>query len=288
MYRALNYWVFGGFGPNRTPFEFIDFARDQGLDGVELTFGDCLSESIDEAECRRIADYAKERGIGLRTLATGHYGAESLGAADEAERNRAVAFTRAYIRVASWICARTILVVPGSTAVAWDPSRPVVPYGRCWEQSVKSIRELLPLAEELGVTLALENVWMRFLISPMEWKLFLDQFDSDRIGMYLDVGNCQLYVPARDYVEVLGTRIKAVHIKNWNGTDCGGGLHGFGDSLLEGDVDYRATFSALDRIGYDATFTAEMIPFSRLPDLVLPDPVLAEKVCAELRQLPQA
>ena len=98
MYRALNYWVFGGFGPNRTPFEFIDFARDQGLDGVELTFGDCLSESIDEAECRRIADYAKERGIGLRTLATGHYGAESLGAADEAERNRAVAFTRAYIR----------------------------------------------------------------------------------------------------------------------------------------------------------------------------------------------
>ena len=71
MYKALNYWVFGGFGPNKTPYEFIDFAKAQGLDGVELTVGDCLSADIDEAECRKIAAYAKERGVGLRTLATG-------------------------------------------------------------------------------------------------------------------------------------------------------------------------------------------------------------------------
>ena len=117
MYKALNYWVFGGFGPNKTPYEFIDFAKAQGLDGVELTVGDCLSVDVDEAECRRIAAYAKEKGVGLRTLASGHYGAESLGAADEAERLRAVDFTKRYLQIAAWIGAETILVVPGSTHV---------------------------------------------------------------------------------------------------------------------------------------------------------------------------
>ena len=285
MYKALNYWVFGGFGPNRTPYEFIDFAQAQGLDGVEITLDDCIPVAIDEAECRKIAAYAKERGVGLRTMATGHYGAESLGADDEAERARAVAFTKKYLQIAAWLGAETILVVPGSTSVAWDPSRPKVAYGRCWEQSTKSVRELVPEAERLGVNIALENVWMRFLLSPMEWKLFLDQFASDRVGMYLDLGNCQIYLPAEDYVELLGKRIKAVHIKNWKGDDCGGGLHGFGDSLTVGDVDYAKAFAALEKIGYRGTFTVEMIPFSRLPDLVLPDQALAEKSVAELKTL---
>ena len=103
--------------------------------------------------------------------------------------------------------------------------------------------------------------------------------------MYLDVGNCLIYLPAEDYVELLGRRVKAIHIKNWKGDDCGGGLHGFGDSLLSGDVDFKRTFAALEKIGYQGTFTAEMIPFSRLPDLVLPDQALAEKTAAELREL---
>ena len=285
MYKALNYWVFGGFGPNKTPYEFVDFAKAHGLDGVEFTLDDCLSVTIGEEECRRIAAYAKEKGVGIRTMATGHYGAESLGADDETERVRAVEFTKKYLQIAAWLGVETILVVPGSTSVAWDPSRPKVSYGRCWEQSTKSVNELIPLAEKLGVNIALENVWMRFLLSPMEWKLFLDQFASVRVGMYLDLGNCQIYLPSEDYIELLGDRIKAVHIKNWRGDDCGGGLHGFGDSLFVGDVNYKAAFAALEKIGYSGTFTVEMIPFSRLPDLVLPDLALAEKVTAELMKV---
>jgi len=124
---------------------------------------------------------------------------------------------------------------------------------------------------------------MRFLLSPMEWKLFLDQFDSDRVGMYLDVGNCLVFLPAEDYVALLGKRVKAVHLKNWKGADCGGGLHGFGDSLNVGDVDFKKVFAALGKVGYAGAFTAEMIPFSRLPDLVLPDQALAERTAVELK-----
>lgn len=286
MYKALNYWVFGGFGPNKTPYEFIDFAAEKGLDGVELTVGDCLAVDTDEAACRAIAAYAKEKGVGIRTLATGCYGAMSLGAADEEERARAVAFTKKYLQLGAWLGAESVLVIPGSACVSWDPSRPVVPYKTVWEQSTRSLKELVPLAETLGVNLALENVWMRFLLSPMEWKLFLDQFDSPRLGMYFDVGNCLLYAPAEDYIGLLGKeRIKAVHLKNWSGSDCAGGLHGFGDSLFAGDLDWKRLFAAFDAAGYDGPFTVEMIPFCRLPDLVLPDRPLAEKVVAELKTL---
>lgn len=286
MYKALNYWVFGGFGPNKTPYEFIDFASEKGLDGVELTVGDALSIDTDEETCRKIALYAKEKGVGIRTLATGCYGSMSLGSDDENERSRAVDFTKKYLQLAAWIGAESVLVVPGSAAVAWDPSRPVVEYKKVWENSTRSIRELLPVAESLGVTIALENVWMRFLLSPMEWKMFLDQFQSPNLGMYFDVGNCLLYAPAEDYISLLGAeRIKAVHLKNWSGSDCAGTLHGFGDSLFKGDIDWNRLLAAFKAAGYNGPYTVEMIPFCRLPDLVLPDYSLSEKVTDELLSL---
>ena len=285
MFKALNYWVFGGFDGQRTPYEFIDFAATQGLDGVELTVGDCLKPDITEAECRAIADYAKSKGVGLQTLASGAGWGCALGAADATERQAAIDFTKKYLQIAAWIGAQTVLTVPGATRVAWEPSRPVLAYKQVWETATASIREVQPVAEELGVNLALENVWNRFLISPMEWKYFLDQFASPCIGMYFDVGNACLYGRPQDYPEILGDYIKAVHLKNFREEDCGGGLHGFGDDLLDGVLDYPALFASLDAIGYTGPVTVEMIPFSRLPDLVLPDRALAEKVTRQLLAL---
>ena len=48
MYKALNYWVFGGFAGEKTPYEFIDWAAKKGLDGVELTVGDVIPANADE------------------------------------------------------------------------------------------------------------------------------------------------------------------------------------------------------------------------------------------------
>jgi hexulose-6-phosphate isomerase len=285
MYKALNYWVFGGFTGARSPFEFIDFAAEQRLDGVELTVGDALKPDITDAECRRIAEYAAKKNIGLRTLASGFYWGCSLGSPEEAERRRAIEFTENYLRIAAAIGAESILVVPGATQVVWDPSRPVVPYRQVWEQSTKSLTALAPLAEKLQINIALENVWNRFLLSPMEWKFYLEQFDTERIGLYFDAGNCCLFARPQDYPEILGRRIKAVHLKNFSGSDCAGGLHGFGDDLLQGDVDFPALFAAFEQIGYDGPFTVEMIPFSRLPDMTLPDQALAEATARKLRGL---
>ena len=285
MYKAVNYWVFGGFDGQKTPYEFIDWAAEKGLDGVELTVGDILAVDISEAECKKIADYAKSRNIGLKPLASGAGWGCYLGAADASERAEAISFTEKYLQIAAWIGAETILVVPGATRVAWDDSRPVLSYKQVWENALDSVKKLVPVAEKLNVNIALENVWNRFLISPMEWKFFLDAVGSSRVGIYFDAGNACLVGRPQDFPEILGSYIKAVHLKNFEESDCAGGLHGFGDDLLKGVVDFGALFAELDKIGYKGPFTAEMIPFSRLPDLVLPDRELADKTAEKLLSL---
>jgi hexulose-6-phosphate isomerase len=281
-YKAINYWVLGGFDGTKGPYAAIDDAKQWGLDGLEITVGDCVAADISEAECADIKAAAAEAGIGLKTLATGFYWGCSLGSPDESERATAVAFTRQYLQIAAWLGAETILVVPGAVDVAWDPSRPVVPYQQVWDISADALRSVLPLAEELGVTIALENVWNKFLTGPMEMKLYVDQFESEHIGVYFDTGNCMIAGYPEHWLQVLGSRIKAIHLKNFQRDDAGGVLHGFGDNLLAGDLDFAAVKHAIASYAPGVPVTAEMIPFCRLPDLVLPDAALAEDTASKL------
>ena len=284
-YIALNGWIYCGFGGEKKPREFIDWAAAQGLDGVELTIGDCLSIDTTREEAKELAAYAREKGVGLRTLAAGFGWGKWLCSDDEAEREEACELAMKCLRLASWLGAETVLVVPGATRVAWDASHAEVSYKDAWENATGSVKTLAPVAESFGVNLALENVWNRFLISPMEWKLFLGQFDSRRVGIYFDVGNCCLTGRPEDFVEILGDRIKAVHLKNFEESDSAGGLHGFGDDIFKGVVDFKKLFAAFAKIGYEGPYTVEMIPFSRLPDLVMPDAALAEKMVGQIREL---
>jgi hexulose-6-phosphate isomerase len=119
----------------------------------------------------------------------------------------------------------------------------------------------------------------------MEMKLFIEQFDSPRIGSYLDLGNTLLNGYPEHWITLLGDHIKAIHVKNFQRSDCGGVLHGFGESLKEGDLDFGKVKAALDSINYQGPLTVEMIPFSRLPNLVLPDMELAHKTAREFKAL---
>lgn len=285
MNIALNGWIYCGFAGEKKPREFIDWAAEQGLDGVELTVGDCLPLETSEAEAKDLAAYAKSKGVALRSLATGAGWGQWLCADDPSERAAAQDFVRKYLQLAAWIGAETVLVVPGATRVAWDASHAEVSYKHAWENATESIRALVPVAEKLGVNLALENVWNRFLLSPMEWKLFLDQFGSKRVGIYFDVANCCYVARPEDYPEILGDYVKGVHLKNFEETDSAGGLHGFGDDILKGRVDFKKVFAALAAIGYQGPLTVEMIPFCRLPDMTIPDAALAEKMVRQIAEL---
>lgn len=282
----LNYWSLGGFDGQKPVAQALTEAAAMGVGGLELTFGAGeFARGITEEQCRAIRAKAVQLNMRIETLATGCYWDCSLSATDAAERAKAVAFTKEYLRVAAWVGAKTVLVVPGAVAVPWNPARPVVPYAVAWKNATASLRQCVKEAEKQKVTIALENVWNWFLADPMAMKLFVDQFKSRRLGVYLDIGNCMINSYPEHWIEILGRRIAAVHFKNFARQDCGGVLHGFGDDLLKGDVNWKAVLAALAKIEYKGPFTTEMIPFCRLPDLVLPDMALARDTAAKLKQL---
>ncbi len=282
----INYWTIGGFEGSKPVEQALAEAARMGFEGVELCFdGKAFGPGISEKRCREIRACARKLGIKIDSLATGFYWGCSLSSPRAAERKKAVKYTKEYLQVAKWVGAGVILVVPGAVAVPWDPSRPVVPYSQVWKNSTASLRQCLPLAKKLGVTIAVENVWNWFLADPIAMKTFVDQFKSSRLKVYFDVANCLIDGYPEHWIEILGKRIAGIHFKNFSRQDCGGVLHGFGDNILKGDVNWKAVIAALKKAGYKGPITAEMIPFSRLPDLVLPDMKMARDTVKKMKKI---
>lgn len=282
----INSWTVGGFQNEKPVGQVLEEVAGMGLGGLELTFGaGDFARGITEAQCRAIRQHADRLKLRIATLATGYYWGNPLSTPDAAKRREAIEFTKEYLRVAALVGAQAVLVIPGAVAVPWDPSKPVVPYATVWQNAAASLRACIKEAEKQKVTLALENVWGWFLTDPMAMKCFVDQFKSKRVGVYFDVANCLINGYPEHWIEILGKRIAALHFKNFSRQDCGGGLHGFGDDLFKGDVNWKAVLSALAKIKYKGPITVEMLPFSRLPNLVLPDLPLARAAAAQLKQI---
>lgn len=282
----INYWTIGGFDGKKPIEQALQEAGRIGFEGVELCFGAGeFAPGISRERCREISLAAHKLGMKIETVASGNYWNKSLTAPAESTRQAALAFSREYLRAAEWVGASTALVIPGAVAVPWDNSQPAVSYKTAWIYAAQAIRALVPTAEECGVKIGLENVWNWFLADPVAMRTFVDQFKSKWVGVYFDVGNCLINGFAEHWIEILGRRIVAVHLKNFSRRDCGGTLHGFGDDIMKGDLNWDAVLKALERIGYCGPMTAEMIPFSRLPNLALPDMVLARATGRKLLRM---
>jgi hexulose-6-phosphate isomerase len=130
-----------------------------------------------------------------------------------------------------------------------------VDYDDAWNRTTENLHGLKGLAEQLGVTIGVENVWNNFLLSPLEMRDLIDQIASPRVGVYLDVGNVVKFGFPEMWVKILGSRIARVHVKDYK-RDVGT-MGGFVD-LLAGDVDFPAVVSALQKTGYDGPLTVEI------------------------------
>ncbi|MCL2518440.1 MAG: sugar phosphate isomerase/epimerase [Oscillospiraceae bacterium] len=149
------------------------------------------------------------------------------------------------IRTAVALGTDTILVVPGVVNEA-------IPYETAWENARLTVASVIPYAAEMGVYLAIENVWNKFLLSSREMTEFIDSFDSEWVKAYFDVGNILLYGFPQHWIVALGARIKKIHIKGFKRD----GMQW--TSLLKGDVNWQAVMDAFKTIGYDGWITAEL------------------------------
>jgi len=149
----------------------------------------------------------------------------------------------------------------GATSVLLVPAvvNKQVAYNDAYTRSQTEIRKVLPLAQELGVKIAVENVWNQFLMSPLEAARYIDEFESNAIGWHFDVGNVINYGWPEQWIRILGKRIQKLHIKEYSRAkrDQTGPRSGFDVKFLEGDNDWPAIMKALADIGYSGWGIAE-------------------------------
>lgn len=243
-------------------------AKNAGFDGVELALDEHGPVSMDSTkeDIMKVKAMAEEVGIELYSLACGLYWTYNYTSANKENVKRAKEITRKQLQVAAWLGCDTILVVPGAVEVAFDPGE-VVEYDVAYERALEALRELAPVAEELNVHIGVENVWNRFLLSPMEMRDFIDKVGSTHVGSYFDVGNVLYSGYPEHWIKILNKRIKKVHFKDYR--RAAGDLYGFVD-LLAGEVNYPAVMAQLENIGYDNWVTAEMLPpYIHYPETIL-------------------
>jgi hexulose-6-phosphate isomerase len=133
--------------------------------------------------------------------------------------------------------ATSVLLVPGR--VTKDVS-----YDRCFTRSVAEIQKAVPVAEKLGVKIAIENVWNDFITKPEQALEFLDAINSPQVGWHFDIGNTLRYSPPETWIPVIGKRIVKLHIKEY------GQFKKFSVRFFEGDNNWPAIMKELDKIGY--------------------------------------
>lgn len=261
MKISASYWMFeGGLEASLPVADAMAQAKDLGFDAIELCIGSqgVLTHETTEAQCQEIVARAKDQGIEIASVASGESWGCSPSDDDPAVRARIVAFTKQALQVTKWLGTDAYLFVPGAVDVFFLEDSPVVPYDVCYERAKEAVTQLVPTAEKLGVTIGIENVWNKFLLSPLEMRDFIDSFGSKAVGSYFDAGNVLLTGYPDQWIRILGSRIVRVHVKDFKKSV--GTAEGFVD-MLEGDVDFEAVKTTLAEVGYDGYVTAEMLPY---------------------------
>ena len=255
MKKGISIWSF----PAGSLKESFELAKDAGFDGVEVALDEEgeIGLNTTDSELLEIKKQAAEAGVELYSVASGLYWKYWFSADDVAERECAKSIVRRQLEVAKILGCDTILVIPGCVNADFEDPAKIVDYKTAYERSLAAIKELAPYAESLGVSIGLENVWNKFLTSPMEMSDFIDKVGSDFVGSYFDVGNVLFNGYPEHWIRILGKKIKKVHFKDYR--EAAGGLHGFVD-LLAGDINYPEVMKALAEVGYDGWVSAEMIP----------------------------
>jgi hexulose-6-phosphate isomerase len=198
----------------------------------------------DLGAAQQLGKLARETGVPIHSIVYGGWHAP-FSDPDSKVIEKGLQGMETALRSAEAMGADTVLLVPGVV-------KETVGYGDAYKRSQEHIRKILPLAEELRVIIAVENVWNKFLLSPLEFARYVDELDSPWLRAYFDVGNVIIYGYAQDWIRTLGRRIVKIHLKDFR-------RKGYKwTNLLDGDVNWQQVRRSLDEIRYRGFMTTEL------------------------------
>lgn len=216
-------------------------ARDVGFDVVQAP------TTPDEHAAEAIKAAADKAAIRIDSVMNMDHWKFPLSSSDPTIVEKSLAGMRTSLRNAKLWGSDVVLLVPGVV-------NPETSYHDAWTRSQKEIRKLIPVAAELKVVIAIEEVWNKFLLSPLEMASYIDEFKSPWINSWFDVGNVLLYGYPQDWIRTLGKRIVKVHLKDFKRKDDGYAWVNLGD----GDVDWPAVRQAFADIRFTGSATVEL------------------------------
>ena len=224
--------------------ERFALARDAGFEASEM-------QTINkEEEAAEIRDASKKAGLRIHSVMNSDHWRLPLSSSDPEVVTGSVKGMETSFRNAALWGADTVLLVPAVVDASTS-------YRDAWTRSQRVIRErLLPMARDLKVTIAVEEVWNKFLLSPVEFARYVDDFESPWVRAYFDVGNVVLYAFPQDWIRTLGPRIVKIHLKDFN-FDRRNGRFAW-KNLGEGDIDWPEVRRALAEIHYNGYVTTEL------------------------------
>lgn len=229
-----------------TLLEKFQLVKELGYDGIELN-------SPNNLDLQEVLDARDATGLPIHGVVDSVHWAKPFSHPDPQVRAEGVAALETALRDAKAYGASSVLVVPA--VVNRDVS-----YRDAWVRSRAEIMRMVPLAEELEIDIAFENVWNNFLLSPLETAQYIDGFGSPRVGSYLDVGNLVRFAWPQHWVEALGHRVMKIDVKGYSRKKQNdeGLWKGFQVEIGDDDCDWPQVMQALDAIGFSGWFTAEV------------------------------
>jgi hexulose-6-phosphate isomerase len=230
--------MYGTIGYKGTVLEKLQAVKAAGFEGVEPTSHMNQDEVLQALE---------QTGLKPASVCCNTHWSKPLSHPDARARREGLEGLLQALKDAKRYGATSILLVPG--VVNKDVS-----YQDCFERSATEIRKAVPLAEELGVKIAIENVWNNFITKPQQALDFLAAIDSPQVGWHFDIGNVLRYGAPEDWIPVLGKRILKLHIKEYSQ------FRKFSVRFFEGDNNWPAIMKALDDVGYQGWGISEQPP----------------------------
>ncbi len=227
--------------------ETLELCRAAGYEALELVFseGGDPDVNMSDDEIRKVREKCDDAGIEIGSSIAQYGDRGNFLSLNSEDRGQGVRCLARSIEVAHVLGVDAVLLHPGQLTAEGT-------YEQAWDLMLGAIRDLAPMAEEKGVSVGIENVWNKFLLSPREMAAFVDAVGSPRVGTYLDTANMMAYGFPEHWIRGLGSRIVRVHFKDFSR-----GRRQFVD-LMDGDTDWPAVMADLRAVGYGSPVVHEV------------------------------
>lgn len=235
--KAVKFGMIAGNQPIEAKFALI---KSLGFQGVEM-------DSPSDVNVQEAVSARDKTGIDIHGVVDSIHWNVRLSDPDPEVRAKGLEGLRTALRDAKAYGATTVLLVPGKVSNPETEN-----YEQVYSRSQEEIRKALPLADELGVKIAIEVVWNNFITKPEQLVQYVDDFHTPTVGAYFDVSNMIKYgVPPADWIRALGKRMLKFDFKGYSNKN---GWVAIG----QGDENWPDVLKALDEIGYHGWATAEV------------------------------